>query len=190
MQPICPVNPCLPSPCGPNSICRIVNNHAVCSCQPSCVGSPPTCRPECMVSSDCPQNRACINQKCQDPCPGTCGFNAICQVVNHNPVCCCAPGFTGDPFTRCLIQQRKLLLFYSFSPSPFTLFFILSQFYAHLKRITRKYSWWIFHVVVVKCCVFNKWNLCTSLQEQYNDHCFTQWLSGSDIGIWYAWFWH
>ncbi|KAJ9598210.1 hypothetical protein L9F63_011093, partial [Diploptera punctata] len=102
VQPICPVNPCLPSPCGPNSICRIVNNHAVCSCQPGCLGSPPTCRPECMVSSDCSQNRACINQKCQDPCPGTCGFNALCQVVNHNPVCSCAPGFTGDPFTRCL----------------------------------------------------------------------------------------
>ena len=113
VAPACPANPCLPSPCGPNSVCRVVDSHAVCSCQPGCVGSPPTCRPQCVVSSDCPQNLACINQKCQDPCPGTCGFNARCQVVNHNPICTCAAGFTGDPFARCLIQESKLPIFTS-----------------------------------------------------------------------------
>lgn len=96
-----PTNPCQPSPCGPNSQCREVNNHAVCSCLTGFIGSPPSCRPECMVSSDCVQDRACIKQKCIDPCPGTCGLNARCQVVNHNPICSCAPGFTGDPFIRC-----------------------------------------------------------------------------------------
>lgn len=100
-----PKNPCQPSPCGPNSICQVVNDHAVCSCQPEFVGAPPTCRPECMVSSECAQNKACINNKCRDPCPGTCGINARCQVVNHNPICSCSSGFTGDPFVRCVQEE-------------------------------------------------------------------------------------
>ncbi|KAG5895967.1 hypothetical protein JTB14_027967 [Gonioctena quinquepunctata] len=96
-----PKNPCSPTPCGPNSQCREINGQAVCSCVPGFIGSPPACRPECISSSECPLNRACVNQKCIDPCPGTCGLNANCQVVNHNPICSCAPGHSGDPFTRC-----------------------------------------------------------------------------------------
>lgn len=95
------VNPCQPSPCGPNSQCRTINNQAVCSCVVGYIGSPPTCRPECITSSECSLNKACVNQKCIDPCPGTCGLSAICQVVNHNPICSCVAGQTGDPFTRC-----------------------------------------------------------------------------------------
>lgn len=101
-------DPCQPSPCGPYSQCRVINGHAVCSCQANYIGSPPACRPECMVSADCPQNSACINQKCQDPCPGTCGINARCQVVNHNPICSCSPGYTGEPFVRCIPEESKL----------------------------------------------------------------------------------
>lgn len=97
-----PKNPCNPSPCGSNSQCREVNSQPVCSCVPGYIGSPPTCRPECISSSECPLNMACLNQKCIDPCPGTCGFNALCQVINHNPVCSCPSTQTGDPFTRCL----------------------------------------------------------------------------------------
>lgn len=100
--------PCEPSPCGPYSNCREVNGHAVCSCQPSYIGTPPSCRPECMISADCPLDKACIKQKCQDPCPGTCGINARCQVVNHNPICSCTAGFTGDPFVRCIQEESKL----------------------------------------------------------------------------------
>lgn len=96
-----PKNPCSPSPCGPNSQCREINGQAVCSCVPGFIGSPPACRPECVSSSECALNKACLNQKCIDPCPGTCGLNAQCQVVNHNPICSCPPGQTGDPFTRC-----------------------------------------------------------------------------------------
>ncbi|XP_046389831.1 neurogenic locus notch homolog protein 1-like [Ischnura elegans] len=95
------VDPCNPSPCGPNAQCRKVNEQAVCSCLPNYVRSPPGCRPECVVSSECPLNRACVNQKCVDPCPGTCGQNAICKVVNHVPICACPEGQTGDPFYRC-----------------------------------------------------------------------------------------
>ncbi|CAH1404987.1 unnamed protein product [Nezara viridula] len=107
-----PTNPCVPSPCGPNSLCKEIKGHAVCTCQPNFVGSPPSCRPECVVSSDCSQDKACINQRCADPCPGTCGQNARCQVVNHNPICSCPSGFTGDPFLRCSRLQP------STTPSP------------------------------------------------------------------------
>lgn len=70
---------------------------------------PPNCRAECVVSSDCSQDKACINQKCTNPCtPGTCAQNAICKVVNHNPICSCSTGFTGDPFIRCNRLERKI----------------------------------------------------------------------------------
>lgn len=100
--------PCSPSPCGPNSQCRNVNNQAVCSCLPTYLGAPPNCRPECLVSSECPSNRACINQKCVDPCPNSCGQNALCRVINHSPICNCRPRYTGDPFTRCFFIEGKL----------------------------------------------------------------------------------
>ena len=95
------MNPCQPSPCGPNSRCRPVNGQAVCSCEDQYIGSPPNCRPECVINNDCPQNRACNKFKCADPCPGTCGIGARCEVINHNPICSCPSGFTGDPFARC-----------------------------------------------------------------------------------------
>lgn len=60
-----------------------------------------------MVSSECSQDKTCINQKCVDPCPGTCGQNARCHVTNHSPICSCSPGFTGDPFIRCMAEESK-----------------------------------------------------------------------------------
>lgn len=114
VEPEKPTNPCQPTPCGQYSQCRVVNGHAVCSCQSNYIGTPPSCRPECMVSTDCAQDKACLKQKCVDPCPGTCGLNARCQVVNHNPICSCAPGFTGDPFVRCIKEESKIFLMYDF----------------------------------------------------------------------------
>ncbi|XP_046391540.1 neurogenic locus notch homolog protein 4-like [Ischnura elegans] len=99
--------PCNPSPCGPNSQCRVLNNVAVCSCLPEYVGSPPSCRPECVVNSECNLNQACSNQKCRDPCPGTCGTGARCEVVNHNPICSCPSHMTGDPFVRCYPPEDR-----------------------------------------------------------------------------------
>lgn len=100
------INPCQPSPCGPNSQCREVNGQAVCSCAPSMVGAPPACRPECTISAECRLDQACSNQRCINPCVGACGFNAECKVVNHNPICTCPPPLTGDPFARCFILRK------------------------------------------------------------------------------------
>ena len=102
-----PENRCNPSPCGPCSQCRVVNDQAVCSCLSTCIGSPPSCRPECTVNEECTAQLACVNQKCLSPCPGICGLNTQCRVVNHSPICTCNPGFTGDPFTRCFPNPRK-----------------------------------------------------------------------------------
>ena len=96
-----PPNPCSSHPCGSNALCNIVNGQAECACLANMIGSAPNCRPECIISSDCPSNSACINQKCVDPCPGSCTTNADCRVVNHSPVCSCVQGFQGDGFRDC-----------------------------------------------------------------------------------------
>lgn len=105
-----PVHPdlCQPSPCGLNTVCRTDGVQAICECLPGYYGSPFSggCRPECSVNSDCSRNLACIREKCVDPCPGVCGYNAQCLVVNHNPICSCMNEFVGDPFTECKPQVR------------------------------------------------------------------------------------
>lgn len=97
-----PSNPCSPSPCGINSICRIKDNRAVCRCLPNFLGSPPNCRPECVINSDCGMTSICLNSKCIDPCTeGVCGLHAECRVVNRAPICTCINGYSGDPFNVC-----------------------------------------------------------------------------------------
>lgn len=65
------------------------------------LGTPPYCRPECLLHADCPTKLACLNNKCLDPCIGSCGYNAHCTVVNHQPICSCVEGYHGDPFSGC-----------------------------------------------------------------------------------------
>lgn len=96
-----PQNPCVPSPCGPNARCEPINDSPSCACLPSFFGSPPNCRPECTINSECQSNKACIRNRCVDPCPGSCGINALCNVVNHIPVCTCYDGYDGNAFVQC-----------------------------------------------------------------------------------------
>ena len=105
------VDDCKPNPCGTNAECRPAQGERsqTCVCLPGLRGDPfVACRPECTTNSDCGNNLACINQKCRDPCPGTCGIDARCQVVGHNPICSCPNGYQGDPFIRC--QPRPALV--------------------------------------------------------------------------------
>lgn len=105
-------DPCNPSRCGSNTKCRVVNGLPVCSCQANFIGSPPNCRPECVLNSECPLNKACDNQKCVDPCPKPCGLNAICRVINHSPICSCKSDYTGDPFSICTFVESKIFIFH------------------------------------------------------------------------------
>lgn len=91
-------DPCSPNPCGSNTKC----NEGVCSCLPEYSGDPyVACKPECVLSSECPRDRACVNRKCINPCPGTCGQNALCEVNNHIPMCSCPSGMSGNAFVQC-----------------------------------------------------------------------------------------
>ena len=100
LKPI-PPNPCIPPPCGPNSVCQVVSNQAQCGCQANMIGVAPNCRPECVLGSDCPSSQTCINNRCVDPCIGACAPNAECRVINHSPVCNCLTGYSGNGFDAC-----------------------------------------------------------------------------------------
>jgi hypothetical protein len=111
------LTPCTPSPCGIHANCREQNGVGACFCDQDYVGDPyQGCRPECILNSDCPSNLACINNKCKDPCPGTCAQNAVCQVINHNAMCTCNVGYSGDGYRYCALQKDERKNFCSFSP--------------------------------------------------------------------------
>jgi hypothetical protein len=94
------IDPCRPSPCGYYSECAVsYGNTAQCTCMIGYLGAPPNCRPECLVNPDCPSNKACIQEKCQDPCTGACASTENCQVISHKAACSCPPGTRGSPYS-------------------------------------------------------------------------------------------
>lgn len=96
-----PNDPCNPNPCGQNADCFA----GECRCQNNYQGNAyEGCRPECTLSADCPRDKACMRNRCVDPCPGICGNNAVCEVMNHIPVCSCVKGYEGDPFVNCRVK--------------------------------------------------------------------------------------
>ena len=73
-----------------------------CQCRSGYIGEPPLCRPQCLRNADCAKNQACISDKCQNPCIGACGIDAICKVINHLPRCKCPENLdSGDPYKEC-----------------------------------------------------------------------------------------
>lgn len=58
---------------------------------------------ECNSDLECPNEKACINSQCIDPCSlrGACGLNAICKVVLHRPRCSCPQCHVGMANTAC-----------------------------------------------------------------------------------------
>lgn len=95
--------------CGERAQCYGINHRAVCECPPGYSGDP---RQACLLLGcrsdlDCPFDKACINNKCQDPCEKTavCAINEICQVYNHRPECACPPGYVSDYEKGCRIIE-------------------------------------------------------------------------------------
>lgn len=113
-----PRNPCSPSPCGPFSICQVKQGHPVCSCVENYTGHPPYCRPQCVLNNDCPHDKACIRERCENPCANACGVNAECHVVSHSAFCNCLPGFAGDAFTGCAPIPAERVPFDPCFPTP------------------------------------------------------------------------
>ena len=107
--PILHSSPCSPSPCGINAVCKELGGTGSCTCLPEYFGDPYTyCRPECLMNNDCPFNRVCLNRKCTDPCPGSCGVNTECRVINHVPICSCFAGYVGDAQIQCHLKLSKI----------------------------------------------------------------------------------
>ncbi|ROT61488.1 hypothetical protein C7M84_020740 [Penaeus vannamei] len=105
------VNPCaVLDPCDDTAICKVVDTLPVrtmlCVCPDgmvieqggSCDLLPPI-KPGCTSDPECPSDKACFNGFCKDPC--MCGPNAVCDIVEHHPVCSCKRGYEGDPEIRC-----------------------------------------------------------------------------------------
>lgn len=96
-----PPTACIPS-CGANAECQVIEGIGTCVCLSGYYGLPELgCTPQCVTNSDCSTDQACINQRCIDPCVGSCAVEAECRVLNHNPICSCRVGYTGDPFRFC-----------------------------------------------------------------------------------------
>lgn len=94
-------SPCEPNPCGPFATCRDSAGSAICSCREGYFGAPPRCAPECAINEDCPNDKACVRERCVDPCIGSCGSNTECRPMNHLAICTCLPGHRGNSFVGC-----------------------------------------------------------------------------------------
>lgn len=98
-------NPCLvDDPCSVNAECYAKQHQAYCRCPSGLQGDGYTdCLTiGCRANSDCPSDRACINTKCLDPCVyDPCSPNSECVIIDHNAMCRCPPGTTGDPNVQC-----------------------------------------------------------------------------------------
>ncbi|XP_008211018.3 neurogenic locus notch homolog protein 2 isoform X1 [Nasonia vitripennis] len=100
---------CTPNPCGLGAECRPGHDNTgkkrpVCTCPTGYIGNAlVSCqRGECLSDAECPDNRACINYSCQNPCTGReCGVNASCSPRRHIAVCTCNDGFRGDALFAC-----------------------------------------------------------------------------------------
>lgn len=114
-----PPPPCQLNPCGERALCVPDGIYHECICPDGTYGNPYTlCRPECVIDSGCPRNKACKRERCYDPCTDVCGANAECSVIMHRPMCTCPSTLAGDPYTACnpLPPTSELLqsMFYIF----------------------------------------------------------------------------
>lgn len=122
-----------------------MNSQAVCSCQNEFIGSPPNCRPECTINSECASNKACVNRKCVDPCINQCAKNANCRVIAHSPICSCKDRFTGDSFVNCVPSKYiiyklvNILISYNISGAIFLLLFQFLLRFHRLLQLTLAY---------------------------------------------------
>ncbi|GLH00238.1 Uncharacterized protein GBIM_06672, partial [Gryllus bimaculatus] len=114
------VDPCAAvadPPCAANALCFAQNHAAGCRCPEHlpagdpfafCEARPPPAhRPECRSDVDCPSRRACIRERCQDPCAvlRPCHPSAACAVLDSVPVrtmvCECPDGWVPDRDGQC-----------------------------------------------------------------------------------------
>lgn len=103
-------NPCeVLKSCGKNALCTAEGHKALCDCPLRTNGDPniECVFLECIENTDCAAKASCVDNKCVDPCKlnKVCGEKADCIVENHQALCSCQPGTTGDPFLGCISLQ-------------------------------------------------------------------------------------
>jgi len=60
--------------------------------------------PECETDDDCPDHKYCNpnTKTCDNPCATKkCGLYALCNATNHQAICQCIAGYTGNPEKLC-----------------------------------------------------------------------------------------
>lgn len=117
------INPCVyGKKCAARAECIARDHDAFCKCPQGFVGNPEVnCalepKLECSQDSDCsPNNLACINNKCQNPCDELkpCSQPAKCQVIPSTPVrtmvCICPDGYISSGNGACRpIESIKVI---------------------------------------------------------------------------------
>ena len=108
------INPCLvDNPCAVNAECRPINHQSSCFCPPGLQGDPYVdCKSvECLINQDCPQDKACIQNRCVNPClhDPPCAPTADCRVRQHSASCVCPPGTIGNPFVLCSPREEPVV---------------------------------------------------------------------------------
>ncbi|PNF25788.1 hypothetical protein B7P43_G12126 [Cryptotermes secundus] len=94
--------------CGRNAECTAQHHQSLCSCKTGYHGNPIDdkigCQPiECETNEQCSNDKLCEDYMCKIAClvRNPCGINALCSAQNHEQVCYCQPGYTGDPQIGC-----------------------------------------------------------------------------------------
>ncbi|KAK0077551.1 hypothetical protein PV326_009982, partial [Microctonus aethiopoides] len=104
------IDPC-PGKCGTNALCNVNNHNLNCSCarcyegdpQKICTQFPET--NECKNNTQCLKTQYCLTEVCRNPCPGSCGIDASCHVINHTLSCICPDCYEGDAYEQCTPLQ-------------------------------------------------------------------------------------
>ncbi|ROT61478.1 hypothetical protein C7M84_020730 [Penaeus vannamei] len=103
-----------PGTCGLGAVCTNTLGSFSCSCPPNTVADPDPFTQcldimKCADDNDCPGNALCLANQCMCPEPNIgddcrhpcedvrCGPNAECKLINGQPKCLCAQGYSGNP---------------------------------------------------------------------------------------------
>lgn len=90
------LDPCMDSPCGPNTICTVSNHRASCTCLQGMVASPTakigcvrTPAISCTENRGCPSDFACFGEMCRPVCANDAGClnNERCEAGACKPLC-------------------------------------------------------------------------------------------------------
>lgn len=89
--------------CGRNSECVARLHSGECQCKSGYYYDGNHCRKiECNSDQECSLEKKCDNHICKNVClVNQCGTNSICVADNHQQLCQCLPGYSGDAHVQC-----------------------------------------------------------------------------------------